>query len=301
MESANFSAYGTQKFTSPSITNKLRYFARYFPLLGRAAFQQHSPVLDVDLPVLEADFSVSSVTQAEWCSFYRAKPNTPFSYHISASAIAILRYCKLLGVKYSKLMFYGSRLEYFEPFNGADTFVLYFRYLGAQRFGKRGAILKFESTLQREAGVKVLTQVDSFYVADAYKTELENAPVVAQGARTLTKKVVKAKKVTFQQQLVWGWALRFGWVSGDLNLQHILPSVKWLNEKPAYVQGLGLLNALINQMQQAAPAPLSIVEVLFHRPVYEQAKLTLKREGSSIYLLANGKLVVSGSVHFAAD
>lgn len=297
MDYVNTPSSESIKRSFPSIDSRGVYFLRYLYLLARGLLRRHSPELNVHLPSIEMNYPLSSNTIDRWGAFYSSKQPQNFSHHVSVSAFAILEYCQLLGVNYGRMLYAGCDVETMggATLKAKGSYTIKFFYLGAEACSANSANITFLTSVETADGEVVLRQTDRFYVADVAASK---------------QRLVSANKVCFrpyrqckynhqsEYKLGWGWALRFGWAFGDLNLTHILPRLPIVKRQPAYVQGLSILNLIINSCEQNTGAQIHKISIHFLRPVQEQKTLVILSDDTRVCIQVNGRLHVAGELKY---
>lgn len=310
MDSIHDISYQARSVSCPSIRFKFRYFCKYFYLLFRVMVQPHRPRLGESLPVFESTYLLNTGVRAQWKAFFGSliKPCFPqsssfsnnhqlqFSTHISASAFFILRYCRLLGINYSYLLYEGSELEFgtgLEVVEG-QRYPIIFQYLGAERAGERSAVVRFQTLLLTEDSKVVLSQVDRFYVSEVEFSKAQAHAAPSINYRQLQREAKGAGIVADGLHIPRGWAARFGWLSGDFNVRHIIPRLAFLKRSSAYVQGLGTLNLAINVLYRCEATRLERISISFLRPMYEEQSLRVTQRDGQFFLYGQNKLIAAG-------
>ena len=279
-----------ERFRHVKIRYQTIYFMIYLYRLLMGIIRKHQPNLDQDLSELRTLEIISADYQNKWRHFFSGKKSKsgkklPLSFYIPISSQAIVEYVKRLNIGYKNLMFASSRLVFHREIHTQQEKVAFdfnYRYLGSESISKQASISKY-STLVSHHGVGIIEQTDYFYVGNSEAKKKLHDPTIdtikrmSRTKRRLDKETDQIGKFYIAQDL----GVKFGLLSGDLNIAHIFDyTAKLLGQKKAYIQGLCTMNIIIQLLGDSLPSRLKDMQVFYAKPVYC---------GQWVYLLANEK------------
>jgi CRP-like cAMP-binding protein len=268
------------------LTRMRSYMARYYVSAVRNVTRRHRLILDRAFPRYECTFTVTEDERRRWFSLFDVDDearHAPFTYYTSSGTLLLMRIVEDVGVNFRHLLHLRTDMTF--AATGAVTepgieHRLTARLADVVRFRDDKVVLVVESRIEGPDRSVVQLDTQRFVVLNVDPSALEllqassarpdadpTEPVMLPRHRPLQADGPEVRRIPWEVPEDMG--MRYGRVSGDLNLVHTTRAGARLFGHPKpFVQGLCTANFALRHLTAVAPSHLLGVQLAFARPLF---------------------------------
>lgn len=311
---------GAPLIALPSINEKWRYAATYWSSTLRNLATTHR-LQTASVRTYAARCRITPALRHKWHALFSGSAQdaehdvaVPYLYNQSVGTLLYTRILSDLGVNFRHLLHVQHETMHYAKvidWVAAERLELHASMQGAWRLGDGKALVAVRTAVHRareEGGTLLGTVNDRFMIRNVPAADLE----ALRSGRALLRNLagLRAKEpqldpdtpgsVVSQLELPHNMGRRFGEVSGDFNPVHTTRlAARAFGMKRAFLQGLGLRNAVIRQMVLQG-RPFSRFAMSFASPAYLGQTLRVVIQGDDFELTDKDRHVVAFGTSAAA-
>ncbi len=269
----------------PAMDRMREYMATYYASALRTVLRQHRLTVDREFPHYEAPLRLSHDEQARWYALFGVTPDSPrpppFTFHTTVGTLVMMKVVADVGVNFRNLLHLRSEMEIAprDIVPGAE-YRLRARLADVLALRDDRVTLVVESRVHDAEGQLVRSFRDYFVILNVEPQQVQAlrahkgfgrlpAPTARDTVRRQSKLSGLAGARRRAVDVSADMGLRYGKVSGDLNLVHTTPlAARVFGHPRPFVQGLCTANQVLAVLADDAPEPLQRFAVAFTHPVF---------------------------------
>jgi acyl dehydratase len=281
----------------------------YYAAALKHVLKQHRLLVDRRFPVYETAFAFTSEEQAGWLGLFDASElATPFTYHTTVGTMALMRVVGDVGVNFKNLMHLKCEMGIApaQPMEPGRTYRLASQIEDIIALRDDRVALVCASRVYDEGGFRARTYRDFFVILNL-EPEYVEALRAAKGfghldaaefhglanrqARLGESRTVRRLTIDVPEDM----GMRYGKVSGDLNLVHTTRlAAKLFGHPRPFIQGLCTANYVLRYLTPAYGPPAGL-RITFAKRVFVGQQIELRHTEQEFEVCdARGALLAFG-------
>lgn len=269
----------------PALDRLREYMASYYTTALRTLLRQHRLVVDREFPHYEAPLRLGVDERARWHALFGVPSDTPrpppFTFHSTVGTLVLMKVVADVGVNFRNLLHMRSVMELapraVEP--GVEH-RLRARLADILVLRDDRVLLVVDSRLEDAAGRFVRGFRDHFVILALERHHVDALraakgfgrlplPDARETVRRRSKLAARADTRRTAIDVPADMGVRYGKISGDLNLVHTTPlAARLFGHARPFVQGLCTANHVLATLTAEAAAPLQQFAIAFTQPVF---------------------------------
>ena len=269
----------------PALDRLREYMASYYTTALRTLLRQHRLVVDREFPHYEAPLRLGVDERARWHALFGVPSDTPrpppFTFHSTVGTLVLMKVVADVGVNFRNLLHMRSVMELapraVEP--GVEH-RLRARLADILVLRDDRVLLVVDSRLEDAAGHFVRGFRDHFVILALERHHVDALraakgfgrlplPDARETVRRRSKLAARADTRRTAVDVPADMGVRYGKISGDLNLVHTTPlAARLFGHARPFVQGLCTANHVLATLTAEATAPLQQFAIAFTQPVF---------------------------------
>lgn len=269
----------------PAMDRMREYMATYYASALRTVLRQHRLSVDREFPHYEASLRLRPDERARWHALFGVAPDTPrpppFTFHTTVGTLVMMKVVADVGVNFRNLLHLRSEME-LAPRDVEPGVEHRLRARLADILALRGdrVALVVDSRVHDADGHLLRSFRDYFVILNVEPQQVQAlrerkgfgrlpAPSARDTVRRQSKLAGRAGTRQRAVDVPADMGLRYGKVSGDLNLVHTTPlAARVFGHERPFVQGLCTANQVFAVLADEAPDPLQRFAIAFTHPVF---------------------------------
>jgi CRP-like cAMP-binding protein len=294
---------------APDMTRMRQYMVAYYATALKHVLKQHRLLVDRRFPAYETTFTLTPEEQTRWFQLFEtSEPATPFTYHTTVGTMALMRVVGDVGVNFKNLMHLKCEMgiatgHAMEP---GQTYRLASQIEDIIALRDDRVALVCASRVYDGTGFRIRTYRDFFVIlnlepeyVEALRAAKRYGHLDAAEFQGLANRQARlndadpAHRVAIDVPEDMG--IRYGKVSGDLNLVHTTRlAAKMFGHPRPFIQGLCTANYVLQHLTPVYGPPEGL-RITFAKRVFVGQQIELRHtEGEFEVCDARGALLAFG-------
>lgn len=286
------------------------YMARYYVSAVRNVVKRHRLLVSRDFPRYECEISVTPEDQRKWFELFdvgEGLTHTPFTYYTSSGTMLLMKVVEDVGVNFRHLMHLRTDMTFaadgrvMEPGVG---YRLSARLADIVPMGDDKVTLVIESRIEDPERVVVQLNREHFVILNVDPEVLEVLRTSRNGQGVASPGLSRRPPRLGDQpgvqripiEVPEDMGMRYGKVSGDLNLVHTTRSAARVFGHPKpFIQGLCTANYVLRHLTAAGRGHVLALDLTFTRPIFVGQTVELRHDEQALEVHSpDGKLLAFG-------
>ena len=278
---------------SADVSRRRSYQMRYYATAVRSVCRRHRFTVPADQLTYRTEVRVSPTLQQQWLRLFgvpsAARPY--FTYFTTSGTSLFMRMLTDLGINLRHVLHLTSEMRFLEtvephPYRGIHQ-RMSARITGVSVVGDARVCISVEHELTSTSDRPLQRSRETFVIGGISRTTMDEIRDIATPApfdlrRIITRKPrLGGRSDVHRARFAIGHdaGLRYGIVSGDLNMVHTTRiAAKLFGYRGAFLQGLGTANHVLADVARYGPNNLQAFDVTFTRPLFLDQTVELARD-----------------------
>ncbi len=286
----------------PDLTRMRQYMVSYYAAALKHVLKQHRLLVDRRFPAYETAFVVTAEEQAHWRALFATTASTtPFTYHSTVGTMALMRVVGDVGVNFKNLMHLKCEMgiapgHWVQP---GQSYRLATQIEDIIALRDDRVALVCASRVYDASGFRIGSYRDYFVILNL-EPEYVEALRAARGyghldaaefqgiasrlPRLTDGPAMRRHRIDVPEDM----GMRYGKVSGDLNLVHTTAvAAKIFGHPRPFIQGLCTANYVLRHLSEAYGPPQGL-RITFAKRVFVGQQIEL-RHGAKEFEVCDGR------------
>lgn len=288
------------------VSRRRSYQMRYYSTAIPSVLRRHRLVVPVERPIYRTAVRVNPRLRQQWRELFDVPPGAAakLTYFTTSGTTLFMRMLADLGINFRHLLHLASEMQFLAdeaPTSGIHQEISG-RVGSVSVVGNSRVCLVVQHELTSPSGRQLQRNRETFLIGGIDPTGMNelraiSTPTTVDLRRITTRRPrLDVTPEVHRTQLVIprDAGLRYGCVSGDLNLVHTTRlAARLFGFRGAFLQGLGTANHVLSDIARHRPGRLDAFEVTFARPLYVGQTVVLARDDSAFEVMDQRQHIVA--------
>lgn len=298
---------------APDLTRMRQYMVSYYAAALKHVLKQHRLLVDRRFPAYETSFALSAADLAQWRELFGTDSTAPFTHHTTVGTMALMRVVGDVGVNFKNLMHLKSEMGIApdRPIEPGQTYRLVAQIEDIMALRDDRVALVCASRVYDASGFRLRSYRDYFVILNLepeYVAALRAAPgyghldaaefhgIAAREPQLGDGDAVRRHAIDVSEDM----GMRYGKVSGDLNLVHTTAvAAKIFGHPRPFIQGLCTANYVLRHVTEAYGPPAGL-RITFAKRIFVGQRVELRHTAREFEVCdAQGVLLAFGDFDIA--